>query len=243
MAVFGIIFYSLQIGFFQGIPSLSNRTLSIDDRTYDYLCDVSVNESELLCQLREETAQLEYSVMQISPEQGQFMSLLIKMMGVKRAIEIGTFTGYSSICVASAMPEEGSLICCDTSPQWTAIAEKYWAQAKLEDKINLYSQPAEQTLQMLLDEGAEGSFDFIFIDADKQNYITYYEMGLRLLRKGGVIAVDNTLWSGAVADPENIEPGTRAIRRFNDMLKKDKRVSTSLLTIGDGLTLILKEFD
>ena len=222
---------------------MSNRTLSIDDRTYDYLCDVSINESELLHQLREETAQLDYSVMQISPEQGQFMSLLIKLMGVKRAIEIGTFTGYSSICVATAMPEDGKLICCDISPQWTSIAEKYWALAKLEEKIDLYTQPAQQTLQMLLDDGAEKSFDFIFIDADKQNYITYYEMALRLLKKGGIVAVDNTLWSGAVADPGNIEPGTRAIRRFNDMVKEDKRVSTSLLTIGDGLTLILKEFD
>jgi len=222
---------------------LSNRTLSIDDRTYDYLCDVSINEPDLLRQLREETSQLEYSVMQISPEQGQFMSLLIKMMAAKRAIEIGTFTGYSSICVASAMPEEGRLICCDISPQWTSIAEKYWALAGLEEKIELYTQPAELTLQKLLDDGAEKTFDFIFIDADKQNYISYYEMALRLLRKGGIIAVDNTLWSGAVADPENIEPGTRAIRRFNDMLKEDTRVSSSLLTIGDGLTLILKEFD
>ncbi len=222
---------------------MSNRTLSIDDRTYDYLCDVSINEPDLLRQLREETAQLEYSVMQISPEQGQFMSLLIKMMAAKRAIEIGTFTGYSSICVASAMPEDGRLICCDISPQWTSIAEKYWALAGLEEKIELYTQPAEQTLQKLLDDGAENTFDFIFIDADKQNYISYYEMALRLLRKGGIIAVDNTLWSGAVADPDNIEPGTRAIRRFNDMLKEDRRVSSSLLTIGDGLTLILKEFD
>lgn len=222
---------------------MSNRTLSIDERTYDYLCDVSINESDLLRQLREETAQLEFSVMQISPEQGQFMSLLIKLMAAKRAIEIGTFTGYSSICVASAMPENGKLICCDISPQWTDIAEKYWALANLENKIELYSQPAEKTLQMLLDDGAEKSFDFVFIDADKQNYIMYYEMALRLLRKGGIIAVDNTLWSGAVADPENNEPGTRAIRRFNEMVKQDDRVSKSLLTIGDGLTLILKEFD
>jgi len=222
---------------------LSNRTLSIDDRIYDYLCDVSVKEPELLRQLREETATLEYSVMQISPEQGQFMSLLIKLLGAQRALEIGTFTGYSSICVASAMPENGRLICCDISPQWTEMAERYWVQAGLEDKIDLYSQPAEQTLQMLLDEGADGSFDFIFIDADKQNYIKYYEMSLRLLRKGGIMAIDNTLWSGAVADPENTEPGTRAIRRFNEMLKADDRVTQSLLTIGDGLTLILKEID
>jgi len=222
---------------------LSNRTLSIDDRIYDYLCDVSVNEPELLRQLREETAQIEYSVMQISPEQGQFMSLLIKMMRVERALEIGTFTGYSSICVASAMPENGKLICCDISPQWTAMAEKYWALAGLENKIELFTQPAEKTLQTLLDEGAAKTFDFIFIDADKQNYIMYYEMALKLLKKGGLMAIDNTLWSGAVADPENMEPGTRAIRRFNEMVKLDKRVSQSLLTIGDGLTLILKEID
>ena len=222
---------------------MSNRTLSIDDRTYDYLCNVAVNEPELLTQLREETAQLDYSVMQISPEQGQFMSLLIRLMGAKRAIEIGTFTGYSSICIASAMPQDGQLICCDTSPQWTAMAEKYWALAGLEDKITLYTQPAEKTLEMLLDEGAEKSFDFIFVDADKQNYIKYYEMALRLLKKGGMMAVDNTLWSGAVADPDNNEPGTRAIRRFNNMVKNDERVTKSLVTIGDGLTLILKEFD
>ena len=222
---------------------MSNRTLSIDDRTYDYLCDVSVKEPELLHQLRIETAQMDYAVMQISPEQGQFMSLLIKLMGAKRAIEIGTFTGYSSICIASAMAEDGELICCDISPQWTQVAEKYWALTELENNIKLFSQPAELTLQKLLDDGAEKTFDFIFIDADKQNYITYYEMALRLLRKGGMIAVDNTLWSGAVADPENTEPGTRAIRRFNTMVKQDDRVSMSLVTIGDGLTLILKEFD
>lgn len=222
---------------------MSNRTLSIDDRIYDYICDVAINEAALLTQLREETAQLEYAEMQISPEQGQFMSLLIKLMAAKRAIEIGTFTGYSSICVASAMPEDGQLICCDISPQWTSIAQKYWALAEIENKIELYTQPAEQTLQQLLDDGNEKSFDFIFIDADKQNYITYYEMSLQLLRKGGMIAVDNTLWSGAVADLDNNEPGTRAIRRFNEMIKKDNRVSKSLVTIGDGLTLILKEFD
>ena len=192
-------------------------------------------------QLREETAQIEYSVMQISPEQGQFMSLLIKLMGAKRAIEIGTFTGYSSLCIADAMPEDGKLVCCDISPQWTDIAEKYWLLAGLDNKIDLYIQPAEQTLQLLLDDGAEKTFDFVFIDADKQNYVVYYEMALRLLREGGIIAVDNTLWSGAVADPENTEPGTRAIRRFNEMIKDDDRVSQSLLTIGDGLTLILKE--
>ena len=222
---------------------MSNRTLSIDDRIYDYLTEVAIDESDLLQQLRKETAQLEYSVMQISPEQGQFMSLLIKLMRAKRALEIGTFTGYSSICVASAMADDGELICCDISPQWTGIAEKYWALAKLQHKIKLFLQPAEKTLQTLIDDGNQSTFDFIFIDADKQNYIQYYEMALTLLKTGGIIAVDNTLWSGAVADPSNIEPGTRAIRRFNQMIKEDKRVSKSLLPIGDGLTLILKEID
>lgn len=222
---------------------MSNRTLSIDDRLYTYICDVTVNESELLRKLRAETAKLEYAVMQISPEQGQFMSLLVKLMGAKRAIEIGTFTGYSSICIATAMPDDGRLICMDISPQWTDIAEKYWAKANIKNKIKLFTRPAEQTLQKLLDDGGAKSFDFIFIDADKQNYIMYYEKALALLRKGGIIAIDNTLWSGAVADPENNEPGTRAIRRFNEMVRQDDRVSKSLVTIGDGLTLILKEFD
>ncbi len=222
---------------------MSNRTLSIDDRIYDYIRTVSINEPELLQQLRKETAKIEYSEMQISPEQGQFMSLLIKLMAATRAIEIGTFTGYSSICIASAMPENGKLICCDISSQWTGVAEKYWALAELKNKIDLHIQSAAQTLQKLLDDGDEKSFDFIFIDADKQNYIIYYEMALRLLRKGGIIAVDNTLWSGAVADPQNNEASTHAIRRFNAMLKNDDRVSHSLLTIGDGLTLILKEIE
>lgn len=197
----------------------------------------------LLKQLRDETATLEYSEMQISPEQGQFMSLLVRLIGARRAIEIGTFTGYSSICVASALPEDGELICCDTSPQWTSMAEKYWSLTGVENKITLYTQPADETLQMLLDEGQQGSFDFVFIDADKQNYIGYYEKSLQLVRKGGLIAVDNTLWSGAVAYEENSEPGTRAIRRFNEMIKDDDRVSISMLTIGDGLTLALKEVD
>lgn len=222
---------------------MSNQTLSIDDRLYDYLCAVSVNESSLLQQLREETKSVEFSNMQIGPEQGQFMSLLVKLMGAKKAIELGTYTGYSSICIASALVEGGRLICCDDSEKWTNVAKKYWALANLNDKISLELQPAEKTLQRLLDEDEGSSFDFIFIDADKQNYPLYYEQALRLLRKGGLMAVDNTLWSGSVADPDNNEPGTRAIRRFNDTLKDDERVTMSLVPIGDGLTLIIKDFD
>lgn len=219
---------------------MSNRTVSLDDRLYDYLLSVSVDESELLQQLRKETATIEFSVMQISPEQGQFMSLLVKLIGAKRALEIGTFTGYSSICIAEALGEDGSLICCDDSEEWTAMARKYWSIADLQKRITLELQAANLTLQSLIDDGQSGSFDFIFIDADKQNYPSYYEKSLSLLRKGGLMAVDNTLWGGAVADPENTEPGTRAIRRFNDMVKIDSRVDKSLVPIGDGLTLLVK---
>lgn len=220
---------------------MSNRTLSIDDRMYEYLLSVSVDESDVLSQLREETLGVEWSVMQISPEQGQFMSLLVHLVNAKRAIEIGTYTGYSSICIASALPDDGELLCCDDSEEWTRIARKYWKLAGLQDKISLKVQDASITLQTLLQTEA-GKFDFIFLDADKQNYELYYELSLKLLRKGGLLAVDNTLWSGKVADPENTEPATRAIQRFNEKVKNDQRVIKSLLPIGDGLTLIYKNF-
>ncbi len=222
---------------------MSNRTLSIDARLYAYLCAVSVQESELLQQLREETRRVEFSNMQIAPEQGQFMALLVKLMAAKNAIEVGTYTGYSSICIASALAQGGKLICCDSSEEWTAIARKYWTCANLDKIIELVLQPAQDTLQQLLEAGKTSSFDFIFIDADKQNYPVYYEQGLQLLRTGGLMVIDNTLWSGKVADPQNNEPATRAIRQFNEMLKADSRVVKSLLTIGDGLTLVIKDFD
>ena len=223
---------------------LSNRTLSLDDRTHEYLLSVSVDESELLRELRAETAaENKFAVMQISPEQGQFMALLVRLTGAKRALEIGTFTGYSSICIANALPDDGELVCCDDSDEWTAMARKYWDKAGLQDKIKLHLQAASITLQGLLDDSAAASFDFIFVDADKQNYPLYYEQSLKLLRRGGLLAVDNTLWSGSVADPENMEPGTRAIRRFNEMVKNDNRVTKSLVPIGDGLTLIVKDFE
>ena len=219
---------------------MSNRTLSIDDRIYDYLLSVSLRESELQKQLREETAGIEYSEMQIAPEQGQFMAMLVGLCGARRAIEVGTYTGYSSISIASALPDDGELICCDDSAEWTAVAKKYWQRAGLEKRIKLKLGPAADTLQSLIDEGQSGLFDFIFIDADKQNYEVYYEQALNLVCQGGLIAVDNTLWSGDVADPDNNEPGTRAIRHFNDVVKEDKRVQISLVPIGDGLTLIRK---
>jgi predicted O-methyltransferase YrrM len=219
---------------------LSNRTLSIDDRVYDYLLAVSLKEPELLKQLREETAGIEFSEMQIAPEQGQFMSLLVKLIGARRALEIGTFTGYSSICIAAALQPGGELVCCDDSAEWTAMAKRYWRQAGLEDRISFKLGDASATLMSLIDDGKAGTFDFIFIDADKQNYPRYYELSMQLLRVGGLMAVDNTLWSGDVADPDNMEPGTRAIRRFNDMLRQDDSVDFSLVPIGDGLTLVRK---
>ena len=168
------------------------------------------------------------------------MALLVKLIGARRIIEIGTFTGYSSICLASALPDDGELVCCDDSEEWTEMARKYWKLADLEGKINFKLGNALDTLQQLIDDGQAGTFDFVFIDADKQSYQQYYGLSLTLLRDGGLMAVDNTLWSGDVADPENMEPGTRAIRRFNDMVRDDERVDISLVTIGDGLTLVRK---
>ncbi|MGB5455844.1 MAG: class I SAM-dependent methyltransferase [Gammaproteobacteria bacterium] len=219
---------------------MSNRTLSLNDRVYDYLLAVSVKEPDVLRQLREETAGIDFSEMQIAPEQGQFMALLVKLIRARRALEIGTFTGYSSISIASALPDDGELICCDDSEEWTAMAKKYWKLAGLEDRISLKLGDACETLQDLIVAGQVGAFDFIFIDADKQNYAQYYELSLQLLRESGLIAVDNTLWSGDVADPANLEPGTRAIRSFNEMLRQDQRVEISLVPIGDGLTLVRK---
>ena len=219
---------------------MSNRTLSLNDRVYDYLLAVSLNESDVLAQLREETAGIEFSEMQIAPEQGQFMALLVKLIGARRALEIGTFTGYSSISIASALSDDGELICCDDSEEWTTMAKKYWQLSGLQARIQLRLGDAIKTLHGLVDAGQTGAFDFIFIDADKQNYADYFELSLQLLRDGGLIAVDNTLWSGDVADPTNTEPGTRAIRKFNDMIKRDERVEISLVPIGDGLTLARK---
>jgi len=221
---------------------LSNRTLSLDDGLYRYLLEVSVEESELLRALREETqASVELAAMQISPEQGQFMHWLVRLLGVRRAIEVGTYTGYSAICIASALAQDGELICCDINAEWTALARRYWQRAGLAQRIHLQLQPAAETLQALLAEGRDGEFDFVFIDADKPGYPLYYELALKLLRPGGVIAIDNTLWSGAVADPDDQSPETRAIRQMNTLLKEDKRVEKCMLPIGDGLSLAMKK--
>ena len=219
---------------------MSRRTLEITDRLYDYLLDHSLREKPLFKKLRQVTAKMPMAGMQISPEQGQFMQLLIELIGAKKAIEIGTFTGYSALCVASALPERGHLWCCDVSEEYTAIARKFWKQAKLDSKITLTLAPATETIAKLLKTKHAGTFDFAFIDADKSNYDAYYEGVLKLLRKGGLIAIDNVLWGGRVADPESGSEDTKAIRKLNAKIHKDRRVTASLLPVGDGLTLARK---
>jgi len=219
---------------------MSNRTIPMTDRLYDYLLKVSLREPPLLAELRAETAKLPMAGMQISPEQGQFMALLAELIGARRAIEVGTFTGYSALCVAGALPRDGKLIACDISEEFTSVARRYWARSGIADRIELRLAPALDTLKGLLAAGGTGSFDFAFIDADKTQYDAYYEAILKLLRPGGLIAIDNVLWSGAVADGRKRDADTVALRALNEKLKTDKRITLSMLPIGDGLTLARK---
>lgn len=219
---------------------MSDRTLPLDDALLEYLRSVSLREPDLLVRLRGETASLPNAGMQISPEQGQFMALLVELVGVRRALEVGTFTGYSALCIARALPADGALVCCDVNEEWTAIAQRYWREAGLDAKIDLRLAPALETLDALLADGEAGRFDFAFVDADKGHYLDYYERCLSLLRPGGLLAVDNTLWGGAVADPADRDGDTEAIRTLNRRIHADARVSLSLVPIGDGLTLVRK---
>ncbi len=219
---------------------MSTRTLTVTDRLYDYLTSHALRESDVLRRLREETAKMPMGRMQISPEQGQFMSLLVRLMGARQTLEVGVFTGYSSLCIAQALPPDGRHVACDVSAEWTAIGQRYWEEAGVTDRIALRLAPAVMTLDALLAEGRENTFDFAFIDADKLSYDAYYERALRLVRPGGMIAVDNVLWGGSVADPSDQDEDTQAIRALNDKIHRDPRVDMSLLPIGDGLTLALK---
>ena len=219
---------------------MANKTLSLSNALYAYLVEHSVREPEILQRLRAETARDSMSMMQISPEQGQFMQLLVRLMGAKNCLEVGVFTGYSSLAVALVLPADGHLVACDVSEKWTAIARKYWMEAGVAAKIDLRIAPALATLDELITAGNAGSFDFAFIDADKINYLAYYERALTLVRSGGLIAVDNTLWGGQVIDKKSKSEDTQAIRQFNDRLRSDLRVQLALLPIGDGLTLALK---
>jgi predicted O-methyltransferase YrrM len=219
---------------------MSGKTLPLNERLYDYLLSVSLREPEVLQRLREETARDRMARMQVAPEQGQFMALLVRLIAARRCLEIGVYTGYSALCVALALPPGGELVACDVSEKWTSVARRYWQAAGVADRIRLELAPALRTLDGLLDAGAAGSFDFAFIDADKTGYAGYYERVLQLLRGGGLLLVDNTLWSGEVANPENRDTDTVAIREFNAMVHRDKRVLVSLLPVADGLTLIMK---
>jgi len=216
---------------------MSNRTLTLDDRLYDYLLRKSLREPAALAALRAETASHPRVNMQIAPEQGQFMQMLVRLMGARRTVEVGVFTGYSSLAVALALPDDGHVLACDISEEYAAIARRHWQRAGVAHKIELAIAPALATLDARLAGGESGSYDFAFIDADKTGYHAYYERLLRLVRPGGLIAVDNTLWNGAVADPADRDADTLAIRAFNDRLLADPRIDLSLVPIGDGLTL------
>lgn len=219
---------------------MTRETITVDDQLYDYILDVSLREPPLLEELREETARMPASDCQISPEQGQFMAFLVKLIGARRTLEIGVFTGYSALWVAQALPEEGQIVACDISEAWTAVARRYWKEAGVDDKIELHLAPAAETLNRLIEEGQGGSFDFAFIDADKAGYDTYYEQCLTLLRPGGLIAIDNVLRDGRVIHERPPSEGTRAIQRLNRKLHTDPRIDLSLVPIADGLTLARK---
>ncbi len=219
---------------------MANKTLKLNAQLYRYVLDVGLREAAVLRRLREATEQEEMSVMRSAPEQGQFMALLLKLMGAKRALEIGTYTGYGTLWMALALPEDGEIVTCDVSRRWTSVARHFWKEAGVPDKVRLKLRPALETLDALLADAQAGTFDFAFIDADKVNYNAYYEACLALIRPGGLICVDNTLWGGSVTDSTKHDADTEAIRAFNVKLKEDDRIELSMLPIADGLTLALK---
>jgi predicted O-methyltransferase YrrM len=219
---------------------MPTEDLTIDNHLWEYMRRVTLREPVLLRRLREETASFPNSNFQISPEQGQFMALLMHLMGARRTIEIGVYTGYSALAVALALPDDGRIIACDINEEWTSVARRYWREAGVEAKIELRLGRALGTLDDLIAGGEANRFDFVFIDADKTNYWNYYERALVLLRPGGLLAVDNVLWYGRVLDPQVDDADTRAIREFNEKLKGDERVWVSMLPVRDGLTLACK---
>jgi predicted O-methyltransferase YrrM len=218
---------------------MTAKTLQLSDALHAYLLANSLRETPVQRALRAVTARMPRATMQIAPEQGQFLQLLIKLAGARRCVEIGTFTGYSSLAMALALPRGGKIVCCDLSEEWTSVARKYWALASVSGKIQLKLGPALSTLDALLPRN-KGKFDLAFIDADKTNYQNYYERCLKLVRRGGLIAIDNTLWYGRVIDRRDRSADTRALRAFNRRLRRDRRVDLSMVPIGDGLTLALK---
>ncbi|WP_420426772.1 class I SAM-dependent methyltransferase [Algiphilus sp.] len=219
---------------------MTNRSIQMTEALHAYLLAHSLREDAVLQALREETASLPERNMQISPEQGQFMQLLLRLMGARRCLEVGTFTGYSALAMAQVLPADGEVVTCDCSEEWTRIASRYWQQAGMQQRIVLKLGTAADSLAALLDEGQGGRFDFAFIDADKAGYAHYYESCLQLVRAGGLIAIDNTLWDGRVVDPATTDTATEAIRAFNAALHADTRVDISMVPIGDGLSLARK---
>ena len=210
------------------------------DSLHAYMRSVSLREPSLLARLREETTLMPMGSMQISPEQGQFMRLLAKSLNVHRYIEVGTFTGYSALSMALAIPKDGEIVCCDISEEFTNVARRYWKLAEVDSKITLILGDARETLSGLLKQKRAGTFDMMFIDADKEPYLEYYELGFQLLRPNGLILVDNVLWGGSVADGEASDPSTVALRSFNSTLHSDNRIDLSMVPIGDGLTIARK---
>ncbi|MFS1289780.1 O-methyltransferase [Pseudomonas piscis] len=219
---------------------MTARTLNLDDALYQYLLDVSLRDTPLLRRLRDETQALSTARWQVAPEQGQFLALLVKLIGARRILEVGTFTGYSALCMAQVLPGDGSLVCCDLPGDYNATARRYWQEAGVQQLIDLRLAPALETLASLEQQGQGNSFDLIFIDADKANYPAYLEFALRLLRTGGLVVFDNTLWSGRVLEVAPASEDTRAIQALNRALKDDPRIDLSLLPLGDGLTLCRK---
>ncbi|OKH20621.1 SAM-dependent methyltransferase [Hydrococcus rivularis NIES-593] len=219
---------------------MANKTFGMERNLYEYFQSIALREPEILTQLRQETAKHPMANMQIAPEQGQFMTLLVQLMGAKKTLEIGVFTGYSTLAIALALPPEGTIVACDISEEYTAIARRYWEKAGVIHKIDLRIAPAIETLEQLIAQGQVNTFDFAFIDADKSNYDNYYEQALQLVRPGGLIAIDNVFWGGKVADPDATDNRTQVIRRLNQKIHQDDRVTMSLVPIADGLTLVRK---
>lgn len=217
------------------------NTLGLPDLLHDYILDNSLKELPILAELRQETEHHKQARMQISPDQGQLIALLIRLMSARRVLEIGVFTGYSSLTIALALPMDGRLVACDISEEYTSIAKRYWRLAGVQEKIDLRIAPALQTLDSLLESGQAETFDFAFVDADKANYSNYYDRALKLLRPGGLMAIDNVLWSGRVADMQSTDKIVQTMRIFNEKVAQDDRVQVSLLPLGDGITLALKK--
>lgn len=220
---------------------MSRTFLSMTPAIHDYLLSMSLREHPVLERLRQETAFMPAAQMQIAPEQGQFIQMLLRLMGAKKTLEIGTFTGYSALCAALVLPAEGKIVACDINKDWTSLARRYWQEAGVIEKIDLRIAPALETLQSLIDAGDSNTFDFAFIDADKANYLNYYELALQLVRVGGLIVVDNVLWGGDVADSTIQDKQTKSIRELNERIFMDNRVELSVVPIGDGLTLAWKK--